>query len=197
MVKKILLVAFVLIGIVSFVNADAITDAYNQGYLDALNGTPNRYKNQKQEGLFKIFYFVDYFGDPTEKGYISNTELQEGMFSNSATRNAFLLWEIIAEKDYFSFVLYEYGRDRVECGYDYTSYIVHVKDESGNVTNYAAKNYSDRISLIGTSEEMLKLFSSGKSFKIVIEEKSEYSNSTYNLGTVSTEGFKELYESLE
>ena len=59
-------------------------------------------------GIWKVNYYVDDFGDPTDSGYISNlnissiSDMTAGTFSNSATTNAKLYIAFIIENDTFS-----------------------------------------------------------------------------------------------
>ena len=83
-------------------------------------------------GIWDVSYFVDDFGDPTDKGYISNTEYLKGTFSNSATSNSKLnALMIIKPKGDIAIVLYEYaGRTPVKA-YRTTEYSILVKDSKG------------------------------------------------------------------
>ena len=77
-------------------------------------------------------YFVDDFGDPTDKPYIQNKKYIKGTFSNSATKNSFLNASIL-----FSprpeFLLYEYGDLKVK-GYGTEYYTIRIKTEDGTTT---------------------------------------------------------------
>lgn len=73
---------------------------------------------------FKLKYFVDEFGDPTQNAYLFTTV--EGVFSNSATTNSDLIVGILISKSEISLTLLEYGRSQVK-GSSYTTYMVKMK----------------------------------------------------------------------
>jgi hypothetical protein len=63
-------------------------------------------------GIWAINYFVDDFGDPTDKGYIAPSYYIKGTISNSATTNSELnVIIIIQSKSDIAVQLYEYAGD--------------------------------------------------------------------------------------
>ncbi|MCK5591653.1 MAG: hypothetical protein KAI72_06835, partial [Candidatus Pacebacteria bacterium] len=47
-----------------------------------------RLANLNNTGMWSVRYYVDNFGEPTRQGYITNTNLIKGKFSNTATQNS-------------------------------------------------------------------------------------------------------------
>lgn len=186
----------------SAVSQDYI-DGYLAGYADGMNGVKAKYvqtENRKPESsIYRIKYFVDDFGDPTDEGYISQTTPAEGTFSNIATRIADMQWYFIIAPNQTAFVIYEYGWSPVSGFAAYpTDYGISVKVDDGTVYTFSAKNYSDRISLDSNDEvDFLDILFSNASVKIVINEESAYSGASYNLGTVDCSGLAELYSQLQ
>lgn len=83
-------------------------------------------------GIWAINYFVDDFGDPTDKGYIAPSYYIKGTFSNSATTNSELnVIIIIQSKSDIAVQLYEYAGDTPVKAYSRDSYNISVKDNSG------------------------------------------------------------------
>ena len=202
--QKILSFLFIMMFVVaslSAVSQDYIS-GYLDGYTDGKSGVTAKYaqtENRTTEtSLYKIKYFVDDFGDPTNEGYISQITPAEGTFSNSATRNSDMLWYFIIAPQETAFIIYEYGWSPVSGASSYpTNYEISVKLADGAVCTYRAKNYSNRISVnLNEESDFINLLCSNSSVRIVIKEISDYSNTSYNLGTVDCTGLAELYAEL-
>lgn len=185
----------------SAVSQDFI-DGYLAGYADGMNGVKAKYVhtgNQEPESsIYRIKYFVDDFGDPTDEGYISQTTPAEGTFSNAVARNNDMQWYFIIAPQQAAIVIYEYGWARVTGIASYpTDYEISVKMDDGTVYTFSAKNYSDRIRLDSNDvADFLDLLFSNPSVKIVINKESDYSMASYNLGTVDCSGLAQLYSQL-
>ena len=204
MKKIITSILFVLFaGGLLFAVSDDYIEGYRQGYLDMLEGKPSRYPlardtTKENNSLFDIFYFVDDFGDPTDVGYISQKTFSKGTFSNSATTNSSMNWELILAKDEAAIVIYEYGSIRLTGSYGFPdAYDVLIKGSDGKVYQFYCKNYSDRISVNSVDvKSFTDIFLAGGDVKIAITEDSKYSYTSYSLGTINCDGIRELYESL-
>lgn len=175
---------------------------YRQGYLDGSIGVASEYPEGSKStatSQFEIRYFVDDFGDPTDKGYVTQRGFPTGTFSNSATRNSRITWYLILSKTEASFVINEYGSYRVTGSSAYPDhYDISIKESDGNVLTFAGENHSDRISLRDRDiDRFVNIISTGEEVKISIRKKSNYDNSSYNLGNVSFDGAKELYDQLK
>lgn len=204
MKKIITSILFVLFaGGLLFAVSDEYIEGYRQGYLDMLEGKPSQYPlaqdtTKENNSLFDIFYFVDDFGDPTDIGYISQKTFSKGTFSNSATTNSTINWELILAKDEAAIVIYEYGSTRLIGSYGFPdAYNVLIKGSDGKVYQFYCKNYSDRISVNSVDvKSFTDIFLAGGDVKIAITEDSKYSYTSYSLGAINCDGVKELYESL-
>lgn len=148
--------------------------------------------------LLEVRRYVDEFGDPTEEAYITQVREQGGRFSNSATTNSRISWKILVDADSVSFMIDEYGSQRVKGSIGFPDrYTVSVKDPDGEVYRFSGSNASDRIKLASDDAKlMLGLMATYDDLKIAIVELTRYSSSSYNLGTLDCTGFADLYESL-
>lgn len=144
--------------------------------------------NQK----WKVTYFVDSFGDPTENGYITNVPAILGTFSNSATTNSKLKVDFIIDIHEISIVLWEYGNLKVKAlSYEFpTDYNILIKHNGLLIDKkFRAKNTSDRVTLVSKSGytepiEFLKYLKKGGQLKISITEiNSNGSSYSFELNT--------------
>lgn len=199
MKKTISLIVILFVAIYCVFSTD-YEDGYRQGYADALAGKPNAFASNKtnQDCLFEITYFVDSFGDPTDKGYITQKDFSKGTFSNSATTNSKIKWCLILAPDQAAFVIYEYERTRITGSSAYPdSYDVKIKTEDGQVETFYCQNYSDRISVKNYDlNRFIETILKEGIIKISIEESTKYSATKYNLGSVDFTGIAQLYTTL-
>lgn len=101
-----------------------------------------------ETGMWSINYYVDNFGEPTEKGYITNTHLIRGTFSNTATQDSRLnVCFLITGSSNISIQLYEYAGNNPVKGYSSNRYTVQIQDKDGNRRERTATNYSDRLTI--------------------------------------------------
>lgn len=133
--------------------------------------------------------YVDDFGDETGKKFLT-TGYKLGTFSNSATTDDRLLWRLMIDESSVAIELLEYGSYLVRA-VNKEEYSIKVKDEDNEICTFYGYNFSDRVR-IGYSdiEPFLHLFATKNNLRIILA--GEY-YSSYKLGTISTEGFKELY----
>ena len=157
--------------------------------------------NFQGNGIWEIRYYVDDFGDPTDSGFISNTELIQGTFSNSATTNSSLyVFFLINGKGDVAVKLFEYGSSEVKA-YSTEYYEVKVKDSSGIVHSLPATIYQggDRLYIDSSARknkisEMHNLFVIGGELQFVITSPSSYP-STYKF-SVNADGYKNAFDAL-
>lgn len=104
-----------------------------------------RLANLNNTGIWSIAYYVDNFGEKTKNCYVTNTDLINGSFNNSATQDSALDIEfMINSSSDISFQLYEYaGKNPVKAS---SSYAVLLQDKDGKRLELRAFNYSDRFS---------------------------------------------------
>ncbi len=200
MKKTISLIVILFVAIYCVFSTD-YEDGYRQGYADALAGKPNAFASNKtnQDCLFKITYFVDSFGDPTDKGYITQKDFSKGTFSNSATTNSKIKWSLILAPDQAAFVIYEYESTRITGSSAYPdNYDVKIKTEDGQVETFYCQNYSDRISVKNYDlNRFIETILKEGIIKISIDESTRYSATKYNLGSVDFTGIAQLYDILK
>ncbi len=91
--------------------------------------------NSKEYGNWSLNYYVDEFGDKTDKKYIIINDI-DGSFSNSATQGSLLKVRMLIDSRYIDepyFKLYEYGGNNPLKGYysDGHSYTCSIKNSQG------------------------------------------------------------------
>ncbi|MDY0144105.1 MAG: hypothetical protein RBR97_19665 [Bacteroidales bacterium] len=134
----------------------------------------NRLANLNNTGMWSVNYYVDEFGEKTKQGYITNTSLIRGTFSNTATQDSKLdVRFLISNSSDISFELFEYAGNNPVKAYATTKYTVLVQDKDGNRLRLKATNYSDRISFDKTASRQVHnaIMKSGTlKFRIVEDE---------------------------
>lgn len=131
-----------------------------------------RLANINNTGMWVVRYYVDDFGEPTKQGYIKNTNLIHGTFSNSATQDSELNVKfLISNSSDISIQLYEYAGNNPVKAYSSESYTVLVQDKDGNRMKLRAVNYSERLSFDKTtSRKVHNALMKGGSIKFRITE---------------------------
>jgi rhodanese-related sulfurtransferase len=138
--------------------------------------------------------YVDSFGDPTEKPYITNIGRIDGTFSNTATSDSPLgVYFIIDDLNNIEFKLFEYDRNNPVKSYGSEKYKLLVKDTSGVVHNLTGTNYSDRITLNESSSNILHdLFIENDYLKFHVVE-TDNRTTTYDF-EVDARGYGYIYK---
>lgn len=144
-------------------------------------------------GELVVRNFVDDFGDPTDNPYITTSSRKNGTFSNSATTNSSLSWDILITDSSVSFMLYEY-KDLQVTGSSISpdKYAIKVKGSDGEVHKLYGENWSDRI-VLNRGKDFREILEKEGIVKIVISNISGYTYSEYNLGSLNANGYKALY----
>lgn len=128
--KRIIALALILVSLFSNValaeTADySFLDEMEIAELEALQNEVNKRINAAKKdsasanpsdlGMWTLKYFVDEFKMPTDEGYITNSQMIAGTFSNSATTNSTLKVKLLVDTDGdVQIFLYEYGRSQVK-----------------------------------------------------------------------------------
>jgi len=131
-----------------------------------------RLENLNNTGMWTVSYYVDDFGEPTKEGYIRNTYLISGNFSNTATQNSDLNVKfLITNSSDISIMLYEYAGNNPVKAYSSESYQVLIQDKDGKRLKLRATNYSDRLSFDKTaSRQVHNVLMKGGTIKFKIYE---------------------------
>ena len=157
--------------------------------------------------MWEIEYYVDEFGDPTNKGYIINKLYIKGYFSNSATTNADLNVRFLIGEDYVSIKLYEYaGNHPIKGNADiYNIYMKYngknLYDERKRHNVYRSHLRGDRLKLSQENRyfrQYFKIFldtlKNGGKFQFYIEDYPP--SSEYNFTIEDATGFENAYNHL-
>jgi len=174
-------------------------------------------KATTETGIWKIKYYVDTFGDPTDSGYIGS-EFIMGTFSNSATTNSKLKVRFIISKEQIRMQLYEYGGNTPVMGNSIAGHEVYLKHNGERVYRTSdGKRYADPFkakhsisgyvifdmndtSIFGqsTHQVLMEKLKEGGSFKFVLKPFNHRFplNTEYNFSIPDADGFLNAYNSL-
>ena len=145
MLRKYIIIGFIILPVISYSQIAAKIDENGKEVILNNDGTWKYAESSKIEftgnGLWEINFYVDEFGDPTDSGYISNVDIIEGTFSNSATSNSLLYaYFLVSGKGNIAIKLLEYGSSEVNA-YSTKYYEVKVKDAQGTVHSLPGRIY--------------------------------------------------------
>jgi len=132
-----------------------------------------RLANINNTGIWNLCHYVDDFGEPTKKGYITNKSAIQGMFSNTATQNSVLnVSFLIPNLSEISIMLFEYAGNNPVKTFSDISYHVLIQDKDGNRLKLRAVNFSDRLTFIDktTSIKVHNILLKGGTIKFKIVE---------------------------
>ncbi|MEK0337271.1 MAG: hypothetical protein QQN41_07550 [Nitrosopumilus sp.] len=158
-----------------------------------------RLANINNTGIWTVRYYVDDFGEPTKEGYISNTYLIRGTFSNSATQDSELdVRFLISNSSNISIKLFEYAGNNPVKAYSYESYKVLVQDCESKRYNLKATNYeSDRLSFDKTaSRKVHNILMKGGTIKFKIIE-SDTPTTEYEFTIQKADWYENAYAKLK
>ena len=122
---------------------------------------------------WQLSYYVDEFRLPTDEAYVSNTEMIEGIFSNSATTDSKLNVTVLIDGNGLFFILYEYGDNRVKNSYSKEQlYNITMLDDAWERTSFEGYMLAgdDRIGFVN-SAAILSAMQSNTSLSFYIEER--------------------------
>jgi len=166
-------------------------------------------ESNNEFGIWETKFYVDDFGEFTKNGYVTNSNIIIGKFSNSATQDSELAVRfLITNKDDIDIMLYEYGRNNPVKNSGLN--IVLVQDNDGNRYRLSAYNRSDRLSLSRfsyydeTGNKVLEksharmlynILMKGGNIKFNISE-SNHSTSVYNFSILNADNLGQAIESI-
>lgn len=157
-----------------------------------------RLENLNNTGMWTISYYVDDFGEPTKEGYIRNTYLINGTFSNTATQNSELnVIFLITNSFDISIMLYEYAGNNPVKAYSSESYQVLIQDTDGKRYKLRATNYSDRLSFDKTaSRQVHNILMKGGTIKFKIYE-TDTPTTEYDFTITKADWYENAYAKLK
>ena len=157
-----------------------------------------RLENINNTGIWTVQYYVDDFGEPTKEGYIRNTNLISGTFSNTATQNSALNVKfLITNSTDISIMLYEYADNNPVKAYSSESYQVLIQDKDGNRLKLRATNYSDRLNFDKTtSKKVHNVLMKGGNIKFKIYE-SDTPTTEYDFTINNSDWYENAYAKLK
>lgn len=155
--------------------------------------------NPDETGMWSVKFYVDEFGNPTSKGYITNKYWIKGKFSNSATTNASLNVAFLIDKSDIAIKLYEYAGNNAVKAYSTTEYTVTMQDKNGKKYSFKATEYKngDRLYLDSQGESyFLNAVRAGGPISIHIKE-NKYGLNTYLFTVEDPSYFDNAYNKLK
>lgn len=157
-----------------------------------------RLENLNNTGMWTVSYYVDDFGEPTKEGYIRNTNLISGTFSNTATQNSDLNVKfLISNSSDISIMLYEYAGNNPVKAYSSESYQVLIQDNDGKRLKLRATNYSDRLSFDKTaSRQVHNVLMKGGTIKFKIYE-TDTPTTEYDFTILKADWYENAYAKLK
>jgi hypothetical protein len=157
-----------------------------------------RLENLNNTGMWTVSYYVDDFGEPTKEGYIRNTNLISGTFSNTATQNSDLNVKfLISNSSDISIMLYEYAGNNPVKAYSSESYQVLIQDKDGKRLKLRATNYSDRLSFDKTaSRQVHNILMKGGAIKFKIYE-IDTPTTEYDFTILKADWYENAYAKLK
>ena len=170
--------------------------------LDADDETEMETSTDDSESAWEIDYFVDEFDLPTEDGFLK-TNIYDGSFENSATRDEDLDGYFIVTDEEIAVALYEYKWSRVTNIFSHSeNYSVLILDQDKNKQKFSGVIFSkgDRIyfydksyddSKTYTNDSVIDVFKRGGEITIKISKDDGIDSYLFK---VDCDGFKELYE---
>ncbi len=157
-----------------------------------------RLANINNTGMWSANYYVDDFGEPTKEGYISNTLIIQGTFSNTATQNSALnVRFLISNSSDISLKLFEYAGNNPVKAYSPTSYRVLIQDKDGKRLKLRSVNYSDRLSFDKTnSRKVHNVLMKGGAIKFKIVE-VDTPTTEYEFAIQKADWYENAYKKLK
>ncbi len=157
-----------------------------------------RLANLNNTGMWSVRYYVDDFGEPTKQGYITNTILIRGTFSNTATQDSELdVKFLITNSSNISIRLYEYAGNNPVKAYSSTAYTALVQDKDGNRMELIAVNYSERLSFGKTdSRKIHNVLMKGSALKFRITE-IDTPTTQYQFSIQNADWYENAYRKLK
>lgn len=157
-----------------------------------------RLANLDNTGIWRVGYYTDEFGEPTKKGYIRNTSLIRGTFSNTATQDSDLdVTFLISNSSDISIQLYEYAGNNPVKAYSPDSYTVLIQDKDGNRLKLRAVNYSERLSFeAAESRQVHNALLKGGSLKFRITE-NDTPTTQYEFSIENADWYDNAYRKLK
>jgi hypothetical protein len=143
-------------------------------------------------GIWEVKYFVNEFKEPTNVGYITNSEPIKGQYKNVKISNAKLNVKVMIKEDAIAFKLYENESKISVKGNrnDAIEYDIKIKHNDTNV-EFIFKAYNETdVVIVGNvissehQEKLISYFKLGGSLKFYLEEKN-HQRTIYNFEIIN------------
>ena len=183
----------------SAMTEDQLRIAYDDLKTNYSNLYTEHFGRQTQAGeQWETRYYLDEFGNQTDKPYIINRANFSGTFSNSATTDAKLKAAVYVEYNMVSIALLEYGDNLVHGYYsDGHFYEVNVLTSSGETIGMQGilAQGGSGILLNDYSARFIDLLKEGGELKVSMKETTHGSMDTYLFTIPASSDFAEIYAS--
>ena len=155
-----------------------------------------RLRKLNSTGSWRNAFYVDEFGEPTNKPYI-RLQANNGTFSNSATQNSPLnaTFMIDSTSD-IALQLFEYGGRNPVKAYREERYVVLLQDTDGGRHTLEAINWSDRLTFNAEASKILHTaFLKGGNIKIRVYE-ADNRISEYSINILDADYYENAFRKL-
>lgn len=158
---------------------------------------PNPQAAASQEiNLWKIANYSGDVGDNKNSFYMTNASVIRGSYSSGTADNLELKVKFLIDKVSFCIKLYEYGNKIVKKG-DENGYKITVRSDGNVLTEFVAKNVSDRLFVNDSdARKLIELFDKDTRLSFSLVSDSKTMPATYTFSMDNTGGFTETYKKL-
>ena len=156
-----------------------------------------RLANLNNTGIWKVSYYVDDFGEPTQQGYITTDKIIVGNFSNTAVQDRKLHVSIlITSSSKIAIQLYEYAGNNPVKASSPDSYTVLLQGNDGARTELKAVNTSERLKFKKeASKQIHDAFMKGGTVKFRITEDDRQTDQ-YKFNIQKSDYYENAYRKL-
>jgi len=150
---------------------------------------PTKPASANEYGMWKIAKYASNLGNNRNTQYITNSYAIWGTFTDINNDNAELKVKFLVDKETFCIKLMEYGTKVVKKG-DESCYKIKIKFSGNELTEFTAKNVSDRLFINGKdSQKIIDLFGKGGVITFSMVTDSKTSPASYAFIIDKPEGF--------
>lgn len=181
----------------SSMNEDQLRAAYDDLKIYYSDLYTEHFGRKTQAGeQWEMRYYLDEFGNQTDRPYVINRTNFSGTFSNSATTDAKLKAAVYVEQNMVSISLLEYGDNLVHGYYsDGHQYEVNVLTSTGDAIGMQGilAQGGSGILLNDYSARFIDLLKEGGELKVSMKETTHGSMDTYLFTIPASSDFAEIY----
>lgn len=147
--------------------------------------------SKEMKGLWLKKFYVDDFGEETNKPYVQNHPFFKGKFSNSATTNSSCEFKFLIDDKDVDLMIYEYNNMQVK---GEEKYSCQLKADNGYEIKFGGEMWSDRVTFDYVGKQaVLNCLKTNQNFKLYLKENSKYGTPSTYLFEVEADNFAYVY----